>query len=119
MRRNFDQFVAAVAFLLVLPLFSLLGEFMKTRDLREDTLTICMAFYCFCLTASTNSLLKFTLCFILGIVESLKYNGPTARSALPIYSTMEFYVFPVVFMVHITERFRRHYLKAEIFLTFF
>jgi hypothetical protein len=116
MRRNFEQFVAAVVFVLVLPLLSLLAEFLKTRDLKEDTLTLCLTFYCFCLAVSTNSVLKFTFCLVLGIVESLKYNGRSDQSAFPIYSTFEFYVFLTVFIIHTVERFKRHYSNAEIFL---
>ena len=118
MRRNFEQFFTAVVFILVLPLLPLLAEFLKTRDLKEDTLTLSLTFYCFCLTAFTNSVLKFTLCLILGIVESLRYNGRSDLSALPVYSTMEFYVFSIVFILHVSERFIRHYRKAEIFLNF-
>jgi hypothetical protein len=118
MGQNFEQFVAAVVFVLVLPLLPLLAEFLKTRDLKEDTLTLCLTFYCFCLAVSTNSVLKFTLCLVLGIVESLRYNGRSDLSAFPIYCTLEFYVFFVVFVMHVSERFIRHYCKAEIFLNF-
>lgn len=115
MRRNFEQFVAAVVFILVL-LLPLLAEFLKTKDLKEDTLTLSLTFYCLCLAVSTNSVLKFTFCLILGIVESLKYNGRSDQSAFPIYSTFEFYVFFTVFVIHGMERFNRHYRNAEIFL---
>src|SRR5258708_3201590 len=118
MRKNFEQFVTAVVFFFFFPLFPFLVVFIKTHDLKTDSLTLCLTFYCFCLTVSTNSLLTFTLCLILGIVESLKYNGRSELSAFPIYSTFEFYVFSTVFIIHVIERFERHYRNAEIFLTF-
>jgi hypothetical protein len=118
MRKNFEQFIAAVIFVLILPLLPLLAEFIKTKGLKEDTLTLSLTFYCFCLAVSTNSLLKFTFCLILGIVESLKYDGRSVESAFPIYSTFEFYVFFMVFIMHGAERFNRHYRNAEIFLNF-
>jgi len=118
MRKNFEQFVTAVAFLLVLPLFPLLAEFIKTHDLKSDTLTLSLAFYCFCLAVSTNYLLVFTFCFMAGIVESFKYDGRNAQSAFPIYSTIDFYIFLTVFIIHGVERFFRHYRQSEIFFYF-
>ncbi|HEX9510117.1 MAG TPA: hypothetical protein VF939_06515 [Puia sp.] len=118
MRKNFEQFVTAVVFLLFLPLFPLLAEFIKTHDLKKDALTLSFTFYCFCLAVSTNSLLTFTLCLVLGMIESLRYNGRSAQSALPVYSTVEFYIFLMVFIIHGGERFIRHYRNAEKFLTF-
>ncbi len=118
MRKNFEQFVVAVIFALILPLLPLLAEFMKTNDLKKDAFTLCLTFYCFCLAGSTNSLLTFALCLTMGIVESFRYNGRSIQSALPIYSTLEFYVFLTVFIIHGEERFTRHFRKAEKFLNF-
>jgi hypothetical protein len=118
MRKNFEQFIAAVIFVLILPLLPLLAEFIKTKALKADTLTLSLTFYCFCLAVSTNSLLNFTLCLILGIVESLRYDGRSIQSAFPIYSTFEFYVFFMIFFMQGVERFNRHYRNAEVFLNF-
>jgi hypothetical protein len=118
MRKNFEQFIAAVIFALVLPLLPLLAEFMKTKDLKEDTFTLSLTFYCFCLAVSTNSLLTFALCLVMGIVEFFKYDGRSTQSALPIHTSGEFYVLLTVFIIHGLERFGRHYYNGEKFLNF-
>jgi|SRR5882757_1404404 len=117
-RQDFEQFVTAIVFLLILPLLPLLAEYFKTTALRADTLALCLTFYCFCLAVSTHSLFCFTYCLFMGIVESFKYNGASLQSVFPIYSTWEFYLFLTVFGMHGVERFKRHYRKGEKFLSF-
>src|SRR5258708_37891071 len=109
MGKNFEQFVTAVVFLLFLPLFPLLAEFIKTHDLKKDALTLSFTFYCFCLAVSTNSLLTFTLCLVLGMIESLRYNGRSAQSYFPVFLTVEFYIFLIVFFIHCGETVILHY----------
>src|SRR5882757_6546584 len=99
-RQNFEQFVTAIVFLLILPLLPLLAEYFKTQDLKKDTLSLCLAFYCFCLSVSSKYLLIFTLCLIIGIVESFKYDGKSMQSAFPVYSSFELYAFLLVFILH-------------------
>jgi hypothetical protein len=119
MDKKISQFLVSVLVLLILPLLPLLGEYFKTQDIKEDSITLCLAFYAFCLMSATKSPVILFLCLIIGIIESLRYNGTNPKSGLPtIWSSLDLLLFGLVFVSHVFERIKRHCVKGEIFFTF-
>jgi hypothetical protein len=118
MTKRIDQFITSIIFLLILPLLPLVAEYLKTHDIKADSLTLCVTFYSLCLSVSTKSPLVFSVCLTMGIIDSFRYKGNSAVSGLPFPDTFEFYIFLVVFIMHFVERIKRHWIKAENFFTF-
>ena len=112
------QFLTAVIFLLIMPLLPLIAEFIKTKDIKEDSVTLCIAFYAFCLSVSTKYPFTFAICLVMGIIESFRYNGNNVISGLPFLNSTEFWIFLVVFGMHFIERIGRHCVKSEVFFNF-
>jgi hypothetical protein len=118
MGKKLGQLLTAVLFLLILPMLPLLAEYFRTHDIKEDSITLCIAFYAFCLSVSTKSPFIFALCLIMGIIESFRYDGKSQVSGLPVLNTLEFYIFLAVFLAHLVERIRRHCYNSEMFFNF-
>ena len=119
MERKIGQLLVAVFVLLIMPLLPLLAEFFKTHDVKEDSLTLCLSFYSFCLMGTTKSPVIFFLCLGIGIVECFRYSGTNPASGLQgIRRSLDLLLFAAVFLAHLFERIRRHCVKDEIFFTF-
>jgi hypothetical protein len=112
---RFNQFLGALVFLLVPPLTPLAAEYIKTQDVKSDNLSLCISFYAFCLSASTKYYAVFSVCLLMGILETFRYRGTNTASGLPLWNNFEFYTFTIVFVAHFAERINRHWVNAETF----
>ena len=119
MEKKLTQLFVAVVLLLLLPLLPLIAEYFKTGDVKEDSLTLCLSFYAFCLMGATQSPLVFVLCLVVGIIESFRYSGTSAASALHDHRQgLDIALLIIVFLSHLIERIRRHCVNDEIFFNF-
>ena len=119
MEKKIGQLFVSVFVLLILPLLPLLGEYFKTHDVKEDSLTLCLSFYAFCLMGATKSPVIFFLCLGIGIIECFRYSGINPASALQkVNSNFDLTLFAMIFVSHLFERIKRHCVKDEIFFTF-
>jgi hypothetical protein len=118
LRHKIEQLLVAVIFLLIFPLLPLVAEYFRTNDIKEDSLTLCLAFYAFTLSVSTKYKSNFATSLLLGIIESFRYKGTGNLSGIPFYNSLEFYIFILLFSMHFIERITRHLGKSEIFFNF-
>lgn len=110
------NFIAAVIFYQIIPLIPLWFEWKHTGDIKMDSFTLTVSIYSFAIGFSSKYTGQLAVCFLIGLVQAGAYNGNSTQSAIPFYNSLTFYLL-IVFVMHLTERYRRHYLNDEPFFS--
>jgi hypothetical protein len=111
------NFLAAVIFYQIIPLIPLWFEWKHTSDVKMDSFTLTVSIYSFAIGFSSKYTGQLAICFLIGLLQAGAYNGNSQQSAIPFYNTLTFYSLLLVFVPHIIERYRRHYLEKEPFFS--
>lgn len=109
------NFLLAVVFYQLVPLTPLRFEWKHTGDIKLDSLVLTVSIYSFAIGFSSNFRGQLAVCFLLGLLLAGSYTGNSGESAIPMYNTWAFYSLVFVFVLHLAERYKRHFISGESF----
>ncbi len=116
---KYQDYVACVALHLIIPLVPLAIEFIYKKDLSLRSVMLGGAMYAFSIGVASTQRAVFAVCLLIGIFMSAAYGSVNDfDSALPLWSSLSFYVIVIVFVINAIERYQRHVNDREKFFNF-
>jgi hypothetical protein len=109
------NFIAAVIFYQIIPLIPLWFEWEHTGDIKMDSFILTVSIYSFAIGFSSKYSGQLAVCFLLGLLQAGAYKGNSALSAFPFYNSFTTYSLLIVFVLHVAERYKRHFIRNESF----
>jgi hypothetical protein len=115
--KGWQQFGVSILFVLILPLIPLLIERGFAGKVEPETLVLIGIIYPISISASSPSILLFSIAVMVSIFLSIAYGIAAAGTAIPGWSAyLSIAINCLVFIVHGFERYNKHVRKGESFL---
>jgi hypothetical protein len=111
------NFLSAVIFYQIVPLIPLWFEWKHTGGIKMDSFMLTVSVYSFAIGFSSRYPGQLAICFLLGLLQADAYKGNSDASAFPFYNSLTFYSLLFIFILHLIERHKRHYIEKEPFFS--
>jgi len=133
LKEEHSQFIACILLHLLLPLIPLLLEYIVTKNVSTQSLTLIAAIYSISIGRTTKNVAQFAISIVISLifsacygitVQSLKTTSSTAvnpENIINEYAALDFFaisVIVIIFIMHSLERYNKHVLDMVPFLNF-
>jgi len=132
-KEEYSQFIACILLHLLLPLIPLLLEYIVTKSVSTQSLTLIAAIYSISIGRTTKNVAQFAISIVISLIFSACYgitvqsykttteSATTTGEIVNEYAILDFFailVILIIFIMHSLERYNKHVLDMVPFLNF-
>lgn len=133
LKEEHSQFIACILLHLLLPLIPLLLEYIVTKNVSTQSLTLIAAIYSISIGRTTKNVAQFAISIVISLIFSACYGitvqslkattnlGVSTENTVNEYAALDFFaisVIVIIFIMHSLERYNKHVLDMVPFLNF-